>query len=352
LASPQQTSPPVQIWRKQSASADVSQSTADSVTVVICAHRDSRWQSLLRTVRSLRVQCRLPEQCIVVIDHNDQLLRRAQVSLPDDVEVLASEERRGLSGARNTGVRASRSDIVAFLDDDAEADPGWVGGLLAQYSDPLVVGAGSQVVAVWPRNRPAWLPTEFDWVVGCSYPGLPQTVRPVHKLTGPAISFRRLLFDQLGTFDTEMGQLGDLPLGREESEFALRIRRSLSRAKLVHVPTAIVRHHLGPERVRIAYYVRRCYSEGTSRAVLNRRAGGGASRAISWEYVPSTLSSGVWHGLRDGFQGDTTGFARSAMILVGLLAMTGGYLAGLGSSRSGSHPPPQLVLAASGGRSR
>ena len=91
----------------RSSAAQVTPCAADSVTVVICAYTEGRWQSLLRAVHSLRDQRRLPEQCVVVIDHNEQLLRRAQISLPDDVEVLASEERQGLSGARNTGVRAA-----------------------------------------------------------------------------------------------------------------------------------------------------------------------------------------------------------------------------------------------------
>ena len=96
------------------------------MTVVVCAYTERRWESLLRAVESLRSQRRVPEQCVVVIDHNEQLLRRARFSLPDDVEVVASDEPQGLSGARNTGVRAATGDVVAFLDDDAEAEPGWL----------------------------------------------------------------------------------------------------------------------------------------------------------------------------------------------------------------------------------
>ena len=243
-------------------------SAADSVTVVICAYTERRWQSLLRAVNSLRGQRRLPEQCVVVIDHNEQLLRRARLSLPDDIEVLANEGRQGLSGARNTGVRAARGDVVAFLDDDAEADPGWLEELLGQYDDPTVVGAGGRASAVWPGKRPRWFPTEFDWVVGCSYTGLPETVAPVRNLIGAAMSFRRYLFDEIGTFDTEMGRLGVLPLGCEETEFAIRVRLNVAGAEILHVPSAIVLHHVEPERVRIRYFLHRCYAEGLSKAAV------------------------------------------------------------------------------------
>jgi len=304
-----------------------------SVTVVICAYTERRWQSLSRAVDSLRAQSQVPDQCIVVIDHNDQLLRRARFSLPGDVEVLASDERQGLSGARNTGVRAATSDVVAFLDDDAEADPGWLEELLAQYNTPRVAGAGGRALPVWPTKRPWWFPSEFDWVVGCSYTGLPETVAPVRNLIGAGMSFRRSLFDELGSFDTDLGRLGVLPLGCEETEFALRVRRTITGAELVHVPGAIVRHHVEPERVRIGYFFRRCYSEGISKAAVVTRAGAGAALSTERRYVRSTLPRGVIGGVRDGLRGDSGGFARSAMIVGGLLATTAGYLVGRASLR-------------------
>ena len=42
----------------------------------------------------------------------------------------------------------------------------------------------------------------------------------------------------------------------------------------------------------------------------------------------STLPRGFFRGLREALRGDVAGFARSVAILVGLLATTGGYLAG------------------------
>jgi GT2 family glycosyltransferase len=306
---------------------------ASTVTVVVCAYTERRWESLLRAVESLRAQRRLPEQCVVVIDHNDRLLRRAHFSLPNDVEVVASDERQGLSGARNTGVRAATGDVVAFLDDDAEADPGWLEALLAQYEHPSVAGAGGRALAVWPDKRPTWFPAEFDWVVGCSYTGLPETVAPVRNLIGAAMSFRRSLFERLGAFDTEMGRLGVLPLGCEETEFAIRVRENIKGVELLHVPEAVVHHHVERERVRIGYFLRRCYSEGISKAAVARRAGAGPALSTERSYVLSTLPRGVLSGLRDGVRGDTGGFARSAMIVIGLATTTAGYLVGQASSR-------------------
>jgi glucosyl-dolichyl phosphate glucuronosyltransferase len=306
------------------------------VTVVVCAYTERRWESLLRAVDSLRSQRRVPDQCVVVIDHNEQLLRRARVSLPNDVEVVSSDEAQGLSGARNTGVRVATGDIVAFLDDDAEAEPGWLEELLAQYDHPWVAGAGGQALPVWPEKRPSWFPAEFDWVVGCSYVGLPKTVAPVRNPIGAAMSFRRSVFDQVGPFDTGMGRVGMLQLGCEddETEFAIRVRRGIKGAELMHVPGAVVRHHVEPGRVRVGYFFRRCFSEGISGAALTRRAGSGAALSSERHYVFSTLPRGVLDGLGDGFRGDTGGFARAAMILAGLSVTAAGFVLGLGSYRA------------------
>ncbi len=52
------------------------------------------------------------------------------------------EPRRGLSAARNAGIRAARSPVVAFLDDDCRVEPGWLDDLAAEFADPLVAARG------------------------------------------------------------------------------------------------------------------------------------------------------------------------------------------------------------------
>ncbi len=217
--------------------------------------------------------------------------------------------------------------MVAFLDDDAEAEPDWLQELLAQYL-PNVVGAGGVASPVWPETgrRPRWLPEEFDWVVGCSYRGLPDTVAPQRNLIGAAMSFRRSLFDEVGHFDTAMGRIGTLPLGCEETEFALRVRAAFPGTELVHVPLARVRHHVGAERTKLRYFLRRCYAEGISKAAVAQSAGSEQALATERTYVRSTLPKGILDGVRDGLRGDVGGFARSLMIVVGLVTTTAGYV--------------------------
>ena len=103
-----------------------------SVSVIICAYTERRWCDLAAAVRSAADQSVAPLEVIVVSDHNVELLERARRELPEAL-VLYNDEQRGLSGARNSGVRAARGEVLAFLDDDAAAARDWLEHLLAPY---------------------------------------------------------------------------------------------------------------------------------------------------------------------------------------------------------------------------
>src|SRR3954469_5166852 len=167
-------------------------------SVVICAHTEQRWDELRAALASVRAQTVPAAEVLVVVDHNDALLERAREGLDDDVLVIANDEAKGLSGARNTGTRAARGDVVAFLDDDATAEPQWLGGLLSAYQDPEVIGAGGRIRPRWLGGQPAWFPPEFHWVVGCTYRGMPERRAQIRNPIGANMSARRDLLLEVG----------------------------------------------------------------------------------------------------------------------------------------------------------
>jgi glycosyltransferase involved in cell wall biosynthesis len=112
-----------------------------TVTVLICAYTERRWDRLVAAVESAAAQSPPPAQIILAIDHNPELLIRAQAEFPT-ADVMANRYVQGLSGARNTGVEGATGDIIAFLDDDACADPNWLETLVAPYCDAAVIGTG------------------------------------------------------------------------------------------------------------------------------------------------------------------------------------------------------------------
>jgi len=303
-----------------------------SLSVVICAYTEERWDDLSAAVESVGAQATPPMETIVVIDHNPPLADRARLALPD-VLVIENREARGLSGARNTGVATARGDVVAFLDDDATAAPDWLRYLAVPYADPLVLGVGGAIEPAWSAGRPRWLPEEFDWVVGCTYRGMPRYTSPVRNLIGANMSFRREVFTAVGGFRSGMGRLGTRPLGCEETELCIRVRKHWPPATLLYEPKALVRHRVPAARARWSYFRARCYAEGLSKAQVAAFVGAKDGLASERHYTLSTLPRGVVRGLADTMKGDLAGLGRAGAIIAGLAVTSAGYLAGKTSQR-------------------
>ena len=299
-----------------------------SISVVICAYTEARWNELTAAVRSVEEQTNSARETIVVIDHNDLLLARARAAFTDAV-VIENAERQGLSGARNSGVAIATGDVVAFLDDDATAERDWLAHLAAPYSDPDVLGVGGEILPAWQVGKPAFFPTEFYWVVGCTYTGLPDERAEIRNMIGANMSVRRDVLNETGGFSDVIGRVGTRPVGCEETELCIRAKRGRPQGRFIYEPAATV-HHLVPKaRSGWRYFLNRCWAEGLSKAVVSRLAGAQDGLSSERAHVLRTLPRGVWHGLVDARHGDRSGLARAAAIVVGLAVTTGGYVFGM-----------------------
>lgn len=315
-------------------------------SVVICAYTLDRWADLVASVESARQQRPSPREVIVVIDHNDDLLRRAQVELLPSI-VVANIGTRGLSGARNSGVDAASGDIVAFLDDDAAAAEGWLAALTAPFADPHVVGTGGGAEAVWTAPRPSWFPDEFGWVVGCSYRGLPVTRAPVRNPIGCNMAFRRAALLEVGGFRDEVGRVGTLPAGCEETELSIRLLDSRPTDTIMFEPAAVVHHHVAANRSQWSYFRSRCYHEGRSKAVVSRLRGRRSGLSSEFRYTAVVLPTGVGRALGSVVHGDLAGLGRAAAIVAGLGFTTAGYLAaGVRLRRAGAPATTEVNASA------
>jgi GT2 family glycosyltransferase len=314
-----------------------------SVSVVICAHADDRWDDTLAAAASVRAQSHPAKELIIVVDHNRPLYERLRTALPD-AAVLENRERQGLSGGRNTGIAASTGEVIAFLDDDAVADVNWLKCLVDAYTDPSVAGVGGLTRPAWDTERPAWFPQEFDWVIGCTYIGMPTRRAPVRNVLGGNASFRRDVFDQVGGFITGIGRdQGKRPLGCEETEFCIRLSQQIPGAVLLFDEQAIIWHRIRDERRRFGYYRSRCYAEGLSKAMVTRAVGANDGLSSERRYASRALPQGVGRGLADALHGDISGFTRAAAIVAGLAAVTAGYLTGAVSGGTAPRRPSLTI---------
>ena len=305
-----------------------------AISVIVCAYTERRWDDLAAVFQSLREQTVMPFETIAVIDHNAALLERVRQHFP---EVRTTENRyaQGLSGARNSGLEIARGDVIAFLDDDTTTAPDWIAQLGSRYEHPRTIAVGG---AIRPQSAtPAWLPDEFMWVVGCAYRGMPTETAPVRNIFGGNMSFRRRVFDDGLRFRAELGRVGNTLLAGEETDFCIRLGTTYPDAQLLYEPRAVVYHAMTPERVSYAYFRRRCYGEGQSKALIGRLLGGAKNLNAERRMALLILPAGVARNLARGvLQRDPGAFARAGAIVVGLW-MTGlGYLRGQWQGRAGA----------------
>lgn len=296
-----------------------------TVSVIIPAFSMDRWDDLCRAVASVRAQRVEVLKTVVAIDHNPELMSKAIREL-DGVKVVANTGSRGASGTRNSGVAASDSQVLAFLDDDAIAYPGWLEALLQHFSDPSVVGVGGRLEPMWKTDRPQWFPVEFDWAVGCSYRGMPESVARVRNVWSNNMALRRQIFESIGGFRDSFGKVGDRSRP-EDTDLCLRAAACNGDGVWKYEPSAIAGHQVPAERTTLKYFLRRCYLEGQGKAALASFNGVNQSTSAEREYARSVLPKGIVRGLGEMAHGEASSAAQSLVIIVGLSFAIIGFLA-------------------------
>lgn len=295
-------------------------------SVIICAYTAERWDDTMRAVASVQAQQSAPHEIILVVDHNSELLARLAKALPG-VRVVANTSEQGSSGARNTGVALATGDIVAFLDDDAVAQPGWLAALTAHYADAAVMGVGGRTTPGWATQRPRWWPPEFDWVIGCAYTGRePGVVRNLH---GGNDSFRRDMFTS-GGFPSQIARSATdrRPLSGEATEFCIRAGKTWPHRVFVYDDRAVITHRIPEAREKFSYFCSRCFSEGLSKSFVTTSVGVRDGLAIERRYTAVTLPLGVLRGLGRAIRGDWAALLPAAAITIGLMCTAVGYVVG------------------------
>jgi mycofactocin glycosyltransferase len=116
-------------------------SAAGGVTVVIpVKDRPAGLARLLAALRADPVTAGLP---VVVVDDGSAVPVRA-----DGAVVVRHEVARGPAAARNAGLRAVGTPLVAFLDSDCVPRPGWLPALLPHLADPRLALVAPRIVAL------------------------------------------------------------------------------------------------------------------------------------------------------------------------------------------------------------
>ena len=253
------------------------------ISVIVCTRDNAGLLSLL--LESLRAQT-LPRGAfeVVVVDNGStdatpETARAFCESFP--VARYVSEPATGLAKARNTGLDAARAPVAAFIDDDAEADPDWLAALLDVHIRVDEAWAvGGKALPIWDAPRPDWLDERYFRSLSLIEWG--EEERPLawpERVIGVNCSFRMEVFERLGRFDPDLGRMGQVLLGHEDTEIQERIHE-LGK-KVMYTPGAVVHHHVPAWRMTRDYFERRHQGAATSQRIMDLRRAGRADESAA-----------------------------------------------------------------------
>jgi hypothetical protein len=163
-------------------------------------------------------------------------------------------------------------------------------------------------------------------VVGGHYRGHPRTRSDIRNVVGGIMLIKRKVFDRVGGFNGALGSADGSLTSCEETEFCLRASAAFPGGRFVFEPDGKLLHKVARARRWFRYFVRRCYAEGRSKAILTDLVSQRDALKTERDYVLRTLTTGVLIGLADPIRRlDFAGPARAGAIVIGLGATVCGY---------------------------
>lgn len=240
------------------------------VSVVVCTYSMDRYGPFSECVESVLAQEYEPLEVVLVVDGNDEVFERVREDFGDEENVVlhCNDENQGISYSRTKGAELASGDIVAFIDDDAAAEPDWVANLVDVYENTDAIAVGGDVKPDWQTEKPEFFPEEFYWLIGCVEPGFAEDGEEVRNTYGSNISYRREQFLEVGGYDPNTGRKGDKHLQAHEAPVGIRLLEEYGKG-MVFTEDAVVHHKLFDYRGEFDWLVSRSFWQGYSKRVMD-----------------------------------------------------------------------------------
>lgn len=247
---------------------------------------------------------------IVVVENasGDDSAERIKAAAPH-VVLVESKKNLGFAGGCNLGVKRSSGDIVAFLNNDARPDPGWLREAVRRFDESPRIGAVASRVLDWEGENVDFIGAGLTWFgmgykphAGLPIPNKPDLPHDVLFGTGSAMFVRRDVYEELGGFDERYFMFfEDVDLGW---------RLNLKGYRYVYEPASLAFHKHHASMDKLGAYKETYLIERNALYTLYKNLGG---EAID-QTLAATLLLAVRRGIARGHLDSTAYDIRKAAV--------------------------------------
>lgn len=210
------------------------------ISVVVCTR--NRVDSLRRCVEALAsIQTDYDWEVIIVDNGSSDGTSAFLSSLPRQIAkarlTTILEPKRGLAVARNTGVRQTSGNIIAFTDDDCYVAENYIDAMISAFENPEIGFVGGRVLLYDPSDLKITIEEREDY-----FRLEPRTFVAAGTIHGANMAFRRAVLDRIGQFDEKFGAGTSFGAGEDMDAVAASLWEGIAGA---YDPRPVVYHHHG-----------------------------------------------------------------------------------------------------------
>ncbi|HBF87857.1 MAG TPA: hypothetical protein DDX39_04365 [Bacteroidales bacterium] len=236
------------------------------LSIIICSYNRDKY--LPEALESLTKQTLDNSKVEYIVINNNSTDKTEEISLnfgknnPELNFKYAIESNQGLSYARNKGIEIASGKIIAFIDDDAIAEPDYAENLLQAFqNNPKFDSLGGKVLPIYFAGKePKWMSKYLEGFVskvdyGDTTTAFVSTKYPV----GCNMAFRKEVFEELGGFNVDLG------IRNDDKYMFLKLRRNGK--TILYAADVIVHHYMDAFRVEDWYIKKQSFQVGATERI-------------------------------------------------------------------------------------